>query len=218
MAVQTPDDLADVLARELAWRKRELTSVLHEMEKARRHMRSVLLRSAVCLLYAHWEGFIRTAATAYVELVARRRLRIGDLKRGLVALSLRADLAKAAQSRRITDHGAVVDAVLDQSRSARINWKDAVNTRSNLTYENLEDILYMLDFDSSRYATKRALINEKLVHRRNSVAHGEYLEMDRAEYRNLQTNVLEMIEWFRDDVETSATSQLYRTATRVTPS
>ena len=181
-------------------------------------MRSVLLRSAVCLLYAHWEGFIRTAATAYVELVARRRLRIGDLKRGLVALSLRADLAKAAQSRRITDHGAVVDAVLDQSRSARINWKDAVNTRSNLTYENLEDILYMLDFDSSRYATKRALINEKLVHRRNSVAHGEYLEMDRAEYRNLQTNVLEMIEWFRDDVETSATSQLYRTATRVTPS
>ena len=107
--------------------------------------------------------------------------------------------------------------MLDQSRSAQINWRDAVNTRSNLTYENLEDILYMLDFDSSRYATRRVLINEKLVHRRNSVAHGEYLEMDRAEYRNLQTNVLEMIERFRDDIETSATSQLYRTATRVTP-
>ena len=111
----------------------------------------------------------------------------------------------------------MVDAVLSESRLARINWKNAVNTRSNLTYEALEDILYMLDFDASRYATKRVLIDEKLVHRRNSVAHGEYLDIDGADYRNLQTNVLELIEWFRDDVETSAISQLYKRAARALP-
>ena len=70
----------------------------------------------------------------------------------------------------------------------------------------------MLDFDASRYATKRALINEKLVHRRNSVAHGEYLDIDGVEYRILQANVLELVEWFRDDVESAATSELYRRA------
>lgn len=96
MAVRTPSDLTDVLSKELAWRKRELTSVFDEIQKARRHMQPVLLRSAVCLLYAHWEGFVRTAATAYVELVARRRLRIGELKYGFVALSLRAELVKAS--------------------------------------------------------------------------------------------------------------------------
>lgn len=212
MAVRTPSDLTDVLSKELAWRKRELTSVFNEIQKARRHMQPVLLRSAVCLLYAHWEGFVRTAATAYVELVARRRLRIGELKHGFVALSLRAELVKASQSRRVADHGAMVQAVLDESRAAQIRWRDAVSTRSNLTYETLEDILYMLDFDASRYATKRALINEKLVHRRNSVAHGEYLDIDGVEYRILQANVLELVEWFRDDVESAATSELYRRA------
>ena len=95
-----------------------------------------------------------------------------------------------------------------------INWKEAVTTRANLTYETLEDILQLLDFDKSRYAMRRVLINEKLVHRRNSVAHGEQVAVDRVEYRELQASVLEMIEWFRDDIESSAVSQLYRRAAR----
>jgi len=70
----------------------------------------------------------------------------------------------------------------------------------------------VLDFDRSRYATRRALINEKLVHRRNAVAHGEQLDLGRADYRDLQSSVLEMIEWFRDEIETSAVSQAYRKA------
>ncbi|MCE2515342.1 MAG: hypothetical protein J4F37_10090 [Acidobacteria bacterium] len=212
MAVRTPDDLAEALARSLAWRKRELSSVGHEIERARRHVQPILLRSAICLLYAHWEGFVRTASTAYVELVARRRLRVGELSRGLLALSLRAELSAAVASHRIAEHRAVVDAVLDEDRRTSIRWKDAITPRSNLTYEALEEILQVLDFDRSRYATRRALINEKLVHRRNAVAHGEQLDLGRADYRDLQSSVLEMIEWFRDEIETSAVSQAYRKA------
>ena len=155
MAVRTPDDLAEALARSLAWRKRELSSVAHEIERARRHVQPILLRSALCLLYAHWEGFVRSAATAYVELVARRRLRVGELSRGLLALSLRAELAAAVASHGITEHRAVVDAVLDEDRRTSIRWRDAVALRSNLTYEALEEILHVLDFDKSRYATRR---------------------------------------------------------------
>ena len=175
-------------------------------------MQPILLRSAICLLYAHWEGFVRAASTAYVELVARRRLRVGELNRGLLALSLRAELSAAVTSHRIAEHRAVVDAVLDEDRRTSIRWKDAITPRSNLTYEALEEILQVLDFDRSRYATKRALINEKLVHRRNAVAHGEQLDVGRADYRDLQSSVLEMIEWFRDEIETSAVSQAYRRA------
>ena len=150
------------------------------------------------------------AATAYVELVARRRLRVGELSRGFLALSIKAELAAAAASRRMSDHVAIVGAVLDEARSTSINWRDAIPPRGNLTYEALEEILQTLDFDKSRYARRRVLINEKLVHRRNSVAHGEPLDVDREEYRDLQTGVLEMIEWFRDDIERSAVSQAYR--------
>ena len=173
-------------------------------------MQPILLRSAICLLYAHWEGFVRMASTAYVELVARRRLRVGELSRGLLALSLRAELSAAAASHRVAGHRAVVDAVLDADRRVSIRWQDAITPRSNLTFEALEEILQALDFDSSRYATRRALINEKLVHRRNAVAHGEQLDLGRADYRDLQSSVLEMIEWFRDEIETSAVAQAYR--------
>ena len=104
------------------------------------------------------------AATAYVELVARRRLRAGELSRGLLALSMRAELAAAAASHRMKDHRGIVEAVLDETRSTSINWKEAI-PRGSLTYEALEEILHTLDFDKSRYAIRRVLINEKLVHR-----------------------------------------------------
>lgn len=69
----------------------------------------------------------------------------------------RVELGAAATSNRIAHHRAVVEAILDEGRSVSINWRDAVTMRSNMTYEALEDVLGMLDFDKSRYVTRLTL-------------------------------------------------------------
>ena len=82
---------------ELAWRKRELTTLKHMVERARSHEKVFLLRAAVCVLYAHWEGFVKAAATSYASFVDAQGLRYRDLAPNFVALGLRAEIFGAVK-------------------------------------------------------------------------------------------------------------------------
>jgi len=60
MSIRTLEQLTDHLANDLAWRKRELSEVkgLVEAKNASDQRHRALLRSGVCILYSHWEGFV----------------------------------------------------------------------------------------------------------------------------------------------------------------
>lgn len=67
--------------------------------------------------------------------------------------------------------------------------------------------------DYSFYQTKQVIIDEQLLKRRNMIEHGEslpYLSLDREEYRELQGQILGMMEDFRTQVENHAAQELYR--------
>ena len=48
----------------------------------------MLRRLAVCLIYAHWEGFVKIAAQAYLDYVHRQGLDHQDLADSILALAL----------------------------------------------------------------------------------------------------------------------------------
>ena len=56
MPVRDQTELMNRLDRELAWRKRELTTLAFAVADANP---VTALRAGICLLYAHWEGFIK---------------------------------------------------------------------------------------------------------------------------------------------------------------
>ena len=66
MRIRSLDELNRFLDNDLAWRKKELTTINFMVSRSREHERGILLRAAICVLYAHWEGFIRNAATSYI--------------------------------------------------------------------------------------------------------------------------------------------------------
>ena len=181
------------------------------LDRARRdHEKRIMLRVAICLLYAHWEGFIKQAATAYVSYVATRGQRFRDLTPNFVALGLRGQINSAGTSNSPTLHTELVSKMLSGLEdNADLHWTGAINTGSNLNSKALIEILCLLGLDSTEYLTSGPLIDQRLLHNRNRIAHGERGDIEPDDYEVLHQRIVLVIEQFRTDLENAAARRSY---------
>jgi hypothetical protein len=213
MSVRTIEELSDFLADELAWRKKELADLrtLVENHALKESRRNALLRCGITILYAHWEGFIKTSGGAYLQFVSMQRLTYRELSSNFVAVGLRQLLQSAAVSKKSRDHNALVDFFLNRmSERSSLPYKAVIDTESNLSSTVLRDVVERLGLNYSFYETREKLIDEKLLKSRNTIAHGSYLATDLDGYIDLQDEVLGMMELFRNQIENSAITRSYR--------
>lgn len=210
MPVRTEQELTDYLNRELSWRKRELTTINFQVQNARDHIRVIMVRSGVCLLYAHWEGFIRRGARGYLEYVATRRLRFQELRPNFIVAGLHEEIRDLVQSPSVERSRQLIDGVLDGGRRFANVHADTISARSNLSAQVFGELLSVVGIDSREYVTKNALIDRRLVHNRNTVAHGDQLQMTPEEYLDLHGAIIDMMNRFRNDLENAAATRAYR--------
>ena len=190
---------------ELAWRKRELTTLKHMVERARSHEKVFLLRAAVCVLYAHWEGFVKAAATSYASFVDAQGLRYRELTPNFVALGLRSEILKAARSNKLTDMTNVVEKMIHGlDERGNIDWERSVQTGANLNSARFAQILCLIGRDVGEYESMNQLLDQKLLGNRNLVAHGRRVNVDADDYAELHTEIIRLVDMFRDDVENAA--------------
>ena len=198
----------DRLDRELAWRKRELTTLAFAVASGNQ---VTALRAGICLLYAHWEGFIKVAAQSYLEYIAHRRLKYGEVKRNFLAIGLRSEIERATEQRSTRARLALVDAILDAgTNDVGVSIRDAIDTRSNLDSRIFKDILVAVGFDAKAYDAKDRLFDARLLANRNRIAHGEYLEIEPGDYAELKEVVVNVMDQFRDDIENAVVTRGYR--------
>ncbi|NEQ70816.1 MAG: hypothetical protein F6K21_36070 [Symploca sp. SIO2D2] len=211
MSIRTVEQLSDKLADDLSWRKKELAEVKSLVESktvsAQRHR--ALIRSSVCILYSHWEGFVKFAANSYLEYVRLQRLTYRELSTNFLALAMKEKLNKAKETNKPSLYIPVCDFFLSELDQRCSLPKDIVSTASNLSSEILKEITALLGIDFSEYSTKSVLIDEKLLHTRNTIPHGNYLIFDREEYMELHGEVINMLDLFRNQIENAAIKQEY---------
>lgn len=212
MKIRTLEDLNQRLTDDLIWRKKEIAALqgLIETKSFNNTKNNALLRSGVTLLYAHWEGYIKTAATSYLEFVARKKLTYDELAINFVAIAMKTKLNEASETNKATIFTEVANFMLTQTKErSSIIYEDVISTASNLSSSILREIVCILNLDYSFYETKEVIIDEKLLRRRNAIAHGEYLSLDLEEYQQLQDEMLVMMENLRTQIENSASLKLY---------
>lgn len=173
--------------------------------------KNVIVRSAIALTYAHWEGFIKNCASAYIEFVAMQKLSHDKLSPNFIALAIRPVLMSAFQSKKASDHQKVVRFFLDEmSAQSSIEFKDVIDTQSNLSTVVLRNIVDTLGFDYSFYETKEKLLDERLLRNRNRVAHGDFVELSEREILELQDECMSLMVIFRNQIDNAVSLQLYK--------
>jgi hypothetical protein len=212
MSIRNSEQLYDAISEELVWRRKELHDLksMAEAYNLASGKRSAILRSAVALLYAHWEGFIKAAGEAYLEFVAMQRLEYGQLKPNFIALAIKGKLNDASVSSRAAARNEVVSFFLeDLSKRSSLPHQGVILT-SNLSSVVLRDIVDTLGLDYSGYATKEKLIDDRLLWLRNNIAHGNWMPIDVQQYIELHDQVLGMMQLFRNQIANAAVNKEYK--------
>ncbi|GLW91144.1 MAE_28990/MAE_18760 family HEPN-like nuclease [Actinokineospora globicatena] len=211
--IRTIGQLQAALTEDLKWRTQEVSQWEAVTARAKRHELSAVVRGGVALLYGHWEGYVKSAVTCYLEYVSLKGLPIADLRDELAAIALRGLLGKGEASKKALDHTAVVSAIRETREDLPIKLpydQATVRTYSNLNFERFEDIMHSIGCDSSRHDIHRGLIDLRLLKARNEIAHGREFYVELEDWKVLRKRVFEILADVRSQIGNSAENEEYR--------
>jgi hypothetical protein len=205
----TLDGLTNKLSEELAWRRKELTLIKNKIPTKKSAMQAAFLRSAVPLLYAHWEGFVKVTLSSYLEYVSNKHLKNNELKYPFLALSLQNTIGQLEMNSIINKTKIIETLLTDYTKRSNLPKKNIINTKSNLKFDVFQEILLILNLEDPHFTSKKDLIND-LVDMRNYIAHGEYLNVDYDLYNVFHTDIIALLENIKTKIENNALSEEYK--------
>jgi hypothetical protein len=212
--LRTANDLQDYLDAEYGWRIKEIATLKAAIRTAGLMPERTLIRAGLALLYAHWEGFIKNALTGYLNFVNTQGLSYDELPSCFVVLGMKKQINDLFASRNSAVSIAAIDFLREQlGQRAQMKIDSAINTESNLSSKVFNNLLVAVGFDPQAYETRANLIDESLLRRRNSIAHGDYLEVARADWGQLADEVIAMLRQVKNEVENAVALEKFKRKT-----
>lgn len=168
------------------------------LANARVHEAELLRRAAIALAYAHWEGFVKVAGETVLSYVAEQKLERKRISDALLASSMSGRIRQAAAAKK---GQMIVELVSDLRRNLDdvCVVKTEISTASNLNHEVFDDVMYAMGIDpqvvwSAQPGITDIDIDDRLLRRRNAIAHGDWLTPEEGECRTLIDAVRSLID------------------------
>ena len=208
--IRSVEALDQAIDDEVTWRKQELTTALKLIQQSSGTIRRANIRSGVLILYAHWEGWIKSVARLYIRHVNTKSLPYNCLSDAFLGNALKTKMTEIETASKSLKHNEFAAFLrTDFSKSSALS-EDLIRTDSNLSSAVFFDILTRLGLERrGEFILRANLIDAELVDRRNAIAQGEYLDIKIEEYTTLRNAVLDLLELFTDDVRNSASMGNY---------
>lgn len=208
--LKTAGMLLEYMDQDMVWRIKEVHQFKIAVQNASGKNINAHIRAGVSMLYAHWEGYIKGAANAYVNHLSYRANRNSELKPCFVALGMKAKLTSINVSSKSEGAIQAVTYLLDEmNQPIRLPRSDAVSTESNLSSTVFLNIAAWIGIDPAPYSTRFPLIDNALLNNRNRIAHGEFLNITAERFYELTAEVLEMLRWFKTDIENAVVGRAF---------
>jgi len=210
MRLRAVGQLELYLDRALAWRKKELTTLKFVVAASPPAYQPVMLRAALGLLYAHWEGYVKDSATAYVRHAAEQALELRHLAPHFLTMALQGRIRQLRSAERLVTQMPFVELMRGGlTEESRIPWSRIVKTRANLKAELFRDIVLGLGLDYKPFALKAKPVIDSLVDKRNSIVHGRGSPVAEAEYELLHNEIIKIVDGFTQQLEAAADARSY---------
>lgn len=208
--IRTLEALEDAISEETAWRKHELTTARTLVQQSSGSTQTANLRSGVLILYAHWEGWVKNVAQLYIRYVNTQSATYAQLSSAFLGNALKVKISSIEQASTPTIHNEFALFLMEGlGGKARLS-EDLVQTQSNLSSKVLSGVVARLGLPRrSEYSTRANMIDEELVNRRNTIAHGQFLELKANDFLALHEDVLSLLQLFTDDVKNAASTNAF---------
>ena len=211
MKLRTLDAFGQHLDDEFAWRRKELSAIWADVKSAKQHTKEMRLRSGVALLYAHWEGFVKQAAEAFLSYVNLKRLRRDELSLPFLALSLWEEAKDHKNLDEATRYLCIARFFVSElNEKAKLPVEGVAKTGSNLNSVRLKAIVLSMGLDYSPYELKENLLDSELLRWRNSIAHGKALCPAERDFDLLYAEVTDLMRVLKDQLQNAAALQSFR--------
>jgi len=201
--------LSDALDKDYTWRKNELYHITKNLDSGTSAKEKAFLRSALPMLYAHWEGFTKNATSYYVEFVKYQRLNHYELQTQFIALSLNNKL-NLLDVNNIEAKTEIIDGLINEfGNRSNIPHKNVIKTKSNLKFSVFQEILFIVGIDLNLFKQYSDLIDD-LVISRNHIAHGQFLKVDKPTFDIMCRETLAVMTRLKTEIENSAVLKKYK--------
>lgn len=150
-----------------------------------------------------------------MQYLALRRLAYSNLKESFRLNAFFVRFRRLSQGRLThREQIALLCEVLESGgqRFSSVN-EDILSTRSNLNSSVLRDICCVLSLDMSHFDNDLDFLDKVLLHRRNNIAHGDFIEIDFEVLRDMSDRVIELMRKFNNLVDNQVSLQGYRAPT-----
>ena len=211
------DGLQDALQRDLAWRKKELSSIKLSASQAA-ETDDHIYRSCHVLVCSHWEGFLKKSLSIYLEHIFSQEVALKQFAPFVLAIAFFKDVKDAAQANypgSKLNHLALAEKLVPTLNAFpdRPTWK--VDTEGNPGEDVLGRLISSTGLDAklgmpdATWETTKVFINEQLLKDRNFIAHGEGVPVTREVLIERVDRLLSVLEAVLTEIMTCATSRRY---------
>jgi len=178
MKIRTFDELIDFTDSELAWRKKEVSIAFGNYVSSKNQIQqNYYMRVFIMLLYSHWEGYIKSISSAYINYIINQKLAFSVLKPNFIATGLSSVVDKNFSIKNIKHKNDIVQLLLQNLSQEKFTGDSdtIIDTESNLNIAVLEKICLTVGLDTVLLDAQKVWIDERLLKYRNKIAHGERL-------------------------------------------
>jgi len=165
-------------------------------------LESIVVRMAIPLLYANWEGYVKEICQLYLEYIERSGTKNRELKADVLGYSWSSSLKPLTGGLNFEKKKSIAELALHRMDDCvRFSENERnINTKANLNFEVLADIANHLCLDISLLNTYKHHLN-RLVNLRNNIAHGSFPSaMDYDIFNENAESIMGLMESFENTI------------------